>query len=333
MTSTVPMNPLGKTGLQVSRLGLGLAALGRPGYINIGHGEDLAYDYVVDAMERRTHRLLDLAYERGICYFDAARSYGRAEIFLKSWLNKRRPERVIVGSKWGYTYTANWQVEAKQHEVKEHSLQVLNRQWEKSSILLPHLQLYQIHSATFDSGVLTNEAVLDYLQELKDQYGIRIGLTLSGSRQKELLQFARETAPNGHPLFDTVQITYNLMEQSVEDALKEAADHGMGIIIKEALANGRLTERNANPEFAPAKEILQAIAHRHGVGIDAIALAFVLSRPWAHIVLSGAAVANHLQSNLQATGVQLSGEERSELEGLRVAPENYWEERQALKWN
>jgi hypothetical protein len=38
------------------------------------------------------------------------------------------PESVTVGSKWGYTYTANWKIEAKAHEVKEHSLATLERQ-------------------------------------------------------------------------------------------------------------------------------------------------------------------------------------------------------------
>jgi aryl-alcohol dehydrogenase-like predicted oxidoreductase len=44
-------------------------------------------------------------------YFDAARSYGRAEEFLGGWLAARGigPDEVAVGSKWGYTYTANWQ--------------------------------------------------------------------------------------------------------------------------------------------------------------------------------------------------------------------------------
>src|SRR6516162_7845028 len=99
---------LGGTGLKVSRLGLGLAALGRPGYINLGHADDLRHDYDVAAMEARAHAVLDAAWGAGIRYFDAARSYGRGEAFLGSWLTCRTiaPDRVVVGSKWGYTYTA-----------------------------------------------------------------------------------------------------------------------------------------------------------------------------------------------------------------------------------
>ena len=73
---------LGQTGLVVSRVGLGLAALGRPGYINLGHAADLRGDYDVAAMEGRAHALLDAAWQAGVRYFDAARSYGRGEAFL-----------------------------------------------------------------------------------------------------------------------------------------------------------------------------------------------------------------------------------------------------------
>ena len=75
---------LGRTGLPVSPLGLGLAALGRPAYINLGHGQDLAGRTDVGAMERNAHEVLDAAYAGGVRYVDAARSYGRAEEFLAS---------------------------------------------------------------------------------------------------------------------------------------------------------------------------------------------------------------------------------------------------------
>ena len=126
---------LGNTDLEVTPLGLGLAALGRPGYINLGHAEDLAGHTDVESMERRAHDVLDAAYEGGIRYFDAARSYGRAEAFLASWLERRGfgPDDVTVGSKWGYTYTANWRVDAEVNEVKDLSEATLERQLTESA--------------------------------------------------------------------------------------------------------------------------------------------------------------------------------------------------------
>src|SRR2546423_5439074 len=122
--------PLGRTGLSVTPIGLGLAAIGRPGYITLGRDHDLGADRSVEALEARAHEVLSAAYEAGIRYFDAARSYGFAERFLSSWLHQRglSPHDVTVGSKWGYTYVGNWRVEAKVHEVKDHSLAALRRQ-------------------------------------------------------------------------------------------------------------------------------------------------------------------------------------------------------------
>ena len=83
-------------------IGLGLAALGRPGYINLGHGDDLGADRSPEAMERGAHAVLDAALSLGVRYLDAARSYGRAEDFLGSWLTARarpgRPGRLASGA-------------------------------------------------------------------------------------------------------------------------------------------------------------------------------------------------------------------------------------------
>ena len=123
------MAPLGQTSLKVSRIGLGLAALGRPAYINIGHARDVVGDTEVEALRARAHEVLDAAYAMGVRYFDAARSYGRAEEFLGSWLAERGlgPPHVSVGSKWGYTYTADWRVEVEVHEGKDLTPATLRR--------------------------------------------------------------------------------------------------------------------------------------------------------------------------------------------------------------
>jgi aryl-alcohol dehydrogenase-like predicted oxidoreductase len=137
-------------------IGLGLAALGRPGYINLGHAGDVA-DPSVEGMEHAAHAVLDAAYDGGVRWFDAARSYGLAEDFLGRWLSARgfAPGDVTVSSKWGYAYTAGWRTDADEHEVKELSAAQLRRQWEETRERLgDHLALYQIHSATLESGVL-----------------------------------------------------------------------------------------------------------------------------------------------------------------------------------
>ena len=326
---------LGRTKLAVSRIGLGLAALGRPGYINIGHAEDLERHYEVAAMQGRAHVVLDAAWAAGVRYFDAARSYGRAEEFLGSWLRSRRiaPDSVVVGSKWGYTYTAGWQVSAVQHEMKEHSATVLRRQIGESRALLgEYLDLYQIHSATLESGVLENQLVLEELARLR-RAGLAIGLTLSGPQQADTLRKAMQVRVENVPLFDVVQATWNLLEPSAGPVLQAAHAAGMGVIIKEALANGRLTARNRDPAFAAQRRLLEAVAAQHSATVDALALAAVLVQPWVDAVLSGAATVDHLRSNLAATTVAWDACAAERLTALAEDSRDYWAKRSKLAWN
>ncbi len=314
---------LGSTGLEVTRIGLGLAALGRPGYINLGHGEDLDGHTNIESMERRAHLVLDAAYAGGVRYFDAARSYGRAEAFLASWLSERGfgPDDVTVGSKWGYTYTANWRVDAEVHEVKDLSAATLERQLTESQELLGnHLRLYQIHSATLDSGVLDDPAVMEELAQLRAN-GMRIGFTTSGARQAETIERALEVGG-----FDAVQSTWNLLDRSAGPALEAAHKEGLGVIIKEALANGRLTDRGDVPELAAAARIT-------GRTPDALALSAVLAQSWVDVVLSGATTVAELESNLGARVLEPGRDVLELLDVIGEDPEIYWEKRSELPWN
>ena len=321
--------------MAVSRVGLGLAALGRPGYINLGHARDLDHTYAVESMEQHAHAVLDAAWEAGIRYFDAARSYGKAEAFLGSWLRQRgiAPDEVTVGSKWGYVYTADWQVEAAVHEVKQHHLEVLRRQRQESDTLLgAYLRLYQVHSATLESGVLDNLEVLGELARYRDE-GLAIGLTVSGPGQVETLTRAMAVHMGGQPLFACVQATWNLLEPSAGPALQEAHSQGMGVIVKEALANGRLTTKNDNPLFAVKRRILEETARDLRTTIDALALAAALAQPWADVVLSGAATPDQLLSNLAALQVPWNEGVGNRLASLAEGHEAYWARRSALPWN
>ena len=319
----------------MTRLGLGLAALGRPGYINLDHAQDLGDNYEPAAMERHAHTVLDAAYAGRIRYFDVARSYGRAEEFLASWLASRRiaPGAVFVASKWGYTYTAGWHVTADRHEVKDHSVANLRNQLAESKAKLgSHLKLYQIHSATLESGVLDDAAVIDELARL-EQSGVQVGLTLTGTLQAEVLRRALGIQRGGKRVFAAVQATWNLLERSAAAALEAAHSAGMRVIIKEALANGRLTERNSDPAFASRMATLREEARRLATNIDALALAAVLNQPWADVVLSGAATAAQLQSNLRAANVRWDSQATARLAAVTMDANEYWRERSALPWN
>jgi aryl-alcohol dehydrogenase-like predicted oxidoreductase len=230
---------------------------------------------------------------------------------------------VTVGSKWGYTYTADWRVDAEEHEVKDLSAATLRRQLGETRALLgERLALYQIHSATLESGVLDDAAVRDELVRLRED-GVRVGLTVTGARQAPTIERALEVGG-----FDAVQATWNLHERSATTALAAAHEAGLGVIVKEALANGRLTARGATNDGP-----LAAAARERDTTPDALALAAVLAQPWADVVLSGAATVDTLRSNLAALDVAWDARADEQLAELEEPADAYWERRSELAWN
>ncbi|GAA3058007.1 aldo/keto reductase [Kitasatospora albolonga] len=317
----------------IGRFGWGTAAVGRPGYINLGREADLPAGRSVEALRERTHGLLDAAFAAGVRYLDTARSYGLAEQFLGEWL-AARPEaaaEVTVGSKWGYTYTADWRTSGVPvHEVKEHSPEVFDRQVAESrAVLGRHLDVYLIHSVTPDSPALSDTALHEKLAALAAE-GVRIGLSTSGPAQAATVRAAAEVTVAGQPLFSAVQSTWNVLEPSAGPALQEAHAAGWLVVVKEGMANGRLAGRNAT---GPDTAALRALAERTGHPTDALALAAVAAQPWADLVLSGAATTDQLASNLTAAELPLSPDQLATLAPLAEPAEQYWRTRAALPWS
>lgn len=321
----------------MAQLGLGMASLGRPGYINLGHGQDLK-NRSISAVRNNAFKVLNTAWQSGIRHFDMARSYGRAEEFVSQWVKDESipPQKITLSSKWGYTYTAAWKVQTPDgvaHEVKRHELPVLKRQYSTSlGQLGEHLKLYQIHSATKESGVLENQAVLQFLNRIR-QTGTSIGLSVSGPGQAETIEKALTIKVQGERLFQSVQATWNLLERSAEGALQKAHDLGLKVIIKESVANGRLTSRNQAPDFRPQHDQLSQLAHQEETTIDAISIAAALNRPWAGIVLSGATTVDQLASNVSATTLNWSDELETQTSKIVEKPIEYWSSRAKLDWN
>jgi aryl-alcohol dehydrogenase-like predicted oxidoreductase len=310
-----------------ARLGLGLAAVGRPAYLTVGRDADLPGDRSPAALEARTHELLDAATALGIGYVDTARSYGRAEEFLASWLPTADPVP-FVASKWGYRYTGGWQRDAAVHEVKDHGAAAFAEQLAESTGLLGRwLRLYQVHSLTADSPLWADRPLQEQLARLRAD-GVEVGFSTSGPAQADAVRRGLELTVDGAPLFTSVQSTWNLLEPSVGPALAEARAAGARVVVKEGVANGRLTDRAGDPA-------LTAAARERGVGLDAVALACALAQPWSDVVLSGAVTVAQLRSN--AAAVDLVGDMVGEMDpGAWLRPEDpagYWAARSRRAWD
>lgn len=309
----------------MAELGFGMAAVGRPAYITTGRGADLPADRSVAALEARARELLDAAAALGITYFDTARSYGLAERFLGSWLPGVH-QAPFVASKWGYAYTGGWRMDAERHEVKDHGLAAFDRQFAETTALLgPWLRLYQVHSLTTESPLWQDRALLARLAQVRAG-GVELGFSTSGPDQAAAVRRGTELAVDGVGLFTSVQTTWNLLEPSAGAALAEAHDAGLRVVVKEALANGRLTDP---AELAGTG--LAAAARASGAGVDAVALGAALAQPWCDVVLSGAVTVAQLRSN--AAALDLAATVDPERLVAPEEPQRYWAARGRRSWS
>ena len=315
-----------------NNIGLGTAAIGRPLYINVKQNV-IAESFSLPKFKENGLQVLENAYNKGVRYFDTSPGYGIAEELMVKWLEKKNDQSIQVSTKWGYTYVANFDPNAKQHEVKEHSIDKLNMQWEYSKMLLPYLKVYQIHSATFDSGVLDNLEVLKRLHELKNENNITIGLTATGVNQTEVLEKGLSIQIENEALFQSFQCTFNILDQSVskyEEALQNLSGP---FIIKEALANGRLIPNTNYFGYRNLYDFMMRLAKKYEVGADAIALRYCMEIFPEASVLSGADNNIHLTANLKANKLALTNSEIKQLNAFGISSDKYWQERKQLTWN
>jgi len=317
-----------------------MAALGRPGYINLNRGEIFGEsdDRTIEKMQSQANQVMDALFASPSSttpWLDCARSYGLSEKFVGEYLRSHQvaPSDVYVSSKWGYTYVASFQVElppGAPHEVKDHSTENFLKQLQETDEYLgEYVDLYQIHSATFESGILTDERAHRALADCKAKRGWKMGLSVSSPKQSDVIQEALQIKVDNERLFDAVQCTYNLFEQAPGPALQKAHDEGVDVIIKEGLANGRVL-RN---------KVVQQYATKLSWQPDQLALGCILAQPFQPHVLSGAVTASQLESNLKALNVIEKLQEnggsllKEIMEACVVDSEEYWAERAALAWN
>ena len=327
----VEQRTLGRSGLPVSRLGLGLAALGRPGYVNLGHGADLAGRTAAADLERRTHAVLDTARGSGIVYFDVARSYGRAEEFLASWLAAREigPAELTIGTKWGYTYTASWKRERRGcTRSRTTRLATLRRQWaETRAILGDHVDLLQVHSATLDSGILDDASVHEELARMRATERLSaIGLSLSGA------------GPGG----DAAEGDGDRPGRSAPVRRRAGHLERAGTLDRphpgrgERGGHGRSSSRRRWPTGGwcevPRREPVAAQARRLGTTPDAVALAHVLEQPWATSSCRAPSASSSSATTWPPPTSASTTRRAQALRGLAMPAERYWRQRATLAW-
>jgi aryl-alcohol dehydrogenase-like predicted oxidoreductase len=109
----------------------------------------------------------------------------------------------------------------------------------------------------------------------------------------------------------------------------------MKVIVKESLANGRLTQANRDNEdvLYPAVARIRELAESRGTIVETVALAGAFARPWVKIVLTGAATVDQIRSIVAAIAFDYDTELDEQLRSVAVASDEYWRARSSFTWN
>ncbi len=271
--------PLGKTGLEVSRLGVGLAEI----------GFELSLDEINQAGD-----VLNSALDAGINFLDTSACYDVSEELIGRTVSSRRDEYVLA-TKAGHI-TGGYQGEAWSYQTVADSV---DRSLKR--LKTDHLDIVQLHSCGID--VLEKGDCIRALQDAKAAGKIR---HVSYSGDNEDAHWAVDSG-----LFDTLQTSFNLTEQAARTTglLEKAEQRGIGVIIKRPIGGGtwararrgEQTPRGYDNEYLRrAKEIAKAGALPDEPD-DAIllALGFTLQQPEVDVAIVGTKNPAHMSSNIR----------------------------------
>jgi aryl-alcohol dehydrogenase-like predicted oxidoreductase len=276
---------LGATDLQVSRLGVGLAEMG-----------DLSLSETAKAAQ-----VLNIALDNGINFFDTAACYGNSEELVGRTVAGRRDE-FVLSTKAGHaagSYTGrSWTAETVRQSI-DRSLRRLKTD---------HLDVVHLHSC--DVNVLERGDVIQALQEAK-QAGKTRYIGYSGDNES-----ANWAVQSG--LFDTLQTSYNLVDQHARSQLfPKARERGIGIIAKRPIANaawGAKTSPSAYAaEYHHRAQIMDELGPLPCAPDDPIllALGFTLAHEAVETAIVGTNDPEHMQSNLHMVEEKLPIEEEA----------------------
>jgi aryl-alcohol dehydrogenase-like predicted oxidoreductase len=271
---------LGKTGLQVSRLGVGLS--------EIGYGLNLAD-------EAQAARVLNMALDGGINFLDTAACYDISEELVGRTVAGRRQEYVLA-TKCGHV--------AGGYQGEEWTAQTIRDSVDRSlrRMRTDHVDLLQLHSCGVD--VLERGEVIQALLEARQAGKTRF---VGYSGDNEAAEWAVASG-----IFDTLQTSFNLVDQRARLGLfAQAKAQSMGIIAKRPIANGawgaaKSPSSYADQYFQRAQAMASlgplpgAVEHR-----ILLALGFTFAHDPVDVMIVGTLDPDHLRANIECINTKL----------------------------
>jgi aryl-alcohol dehydrogenase-like predicted oxidoreductase len=312
----------GRTGLRVSRLGLGCGGFGGVG------SEPSLFDRGED--EAAAFAIMDRALELGIDYFDTADSYGggRSETMIGRWLRARGTRDQVVLSTKVFNRMGPGPNDAglsRAHIVRavEDSLRRLQTDW---------IDLYVTHDVDPETPL---EETMRALDDLVHQGKVRY-VAASNTEAWRLAKSLWVSDRLGTVRFDGVQNEYNLLNRGIEaEVLPLAADQGLAVTPFSPLAGGFLTGKYTlegayptgsrmtlrpgpyaglmTPATFRAIDVVREEAAERGVSLPALALAWVLAHPSVTAALIGPRTVEQFAPAQESLQVGLSDADRERI--------------------
>jgi aryl-alcohol dehydrogenase-like predicted oxidoreductase len=275
----LPTSRLGRTGLQVTRLGYGAMEVRGP---RIWNGRPVT--------DEQARIILSAVLDAGINFIDTSNDYGRSEEFIGKYLSPRRGE-FILATKCGCNVV-------RRDEHTDDTLHVWTREnlfrgvhESLQRMKTDYVDLMQLHNAAVEQ--VQQGDLVTVLQEMKQQGKVRwIGAS-------SVLPHLSTYIDQGS--FDVYQIPYSGLERAHEAAIARAAQSGAGTIIRGGVARGEpgqgrgAEERWQKFEAADLDEL-----RADGESRTAFLLRFLLAHPGVHTTIVGTLSPEHLQENVRA---------------------------------
>ena len=310
---------LGRTGLKVSEVGFGAWGIGKTAWIGADDQESL--------------NALDRSIELGLNFIDTAIGYGDGHSEkLVGEIARKHAGNVYVASKIppkNGQWPARAGVSAEEAFTAEHVIASTEQSLRNLGLETIDIQQFHVWS---DEWVGKGDW-LEGVQKLKEQGKIRFfGVSINDHQPNNAIKLIESG------LVDTVQVIYNIFEQSPEDALLPACiKHDIGVIVRVALDEGGLTGRiTPDTEFDKSdfrnhyfkndrkQEVytrVQQIAADLNLSVDDMAetaLRYVLSHPAVSTVIPGMRSITNVERNMKVgDGAGLSQEQLTKLKAHR----------------
>jgi aryl-alcohol dehydrogenase-like predicted oxidoreductase len=276
MNQPLAKNILGRTGLEITRLGYGAMEIrGGP------RGREVS--------DEDAGAILNEVLDAGINFIDTSIDYGRSEELIGEHISHRRSE-FYLASKCGCAAIP----EANGDHVFTRENIVAGVEQSLKRMRTDHLDIVQFHSSP-SKATLKDEDSIKTLLDLKEQGKIRF---LGSS----------STLPNladhvSMGVFDEFQIPYSGLSREHEDWITKAADAGIGTVIRGGVAKGQPGEGGgvintwAKWDEAELDALLEV-----GESRTAFMLRFTLTHPGLHTTIVGTKNPVHLRENITAAG-------------------------------